>query len=314
MGECIDLMERVLASLARGDAAMPVRSVFVKPDRSGIVGLMPGFIAAPRAAFGLKAVTVFPRNPDRGLDSHQGAVLLLDPDTGRPLALLEGGEITAIRTAAASAAATRRLAREDAGDLAVLGSGVQARRHVEAIRLVRRIRRVRIHGRTTESARALAAAVGGEAVASAAEAVRAADIVVTATAAREPILSRDWLSPGVHVNAVGACVPAAREIDTATVAAASVFVDSRDAAMVESGDVLIPMREGAIPADHVRAEIGAVFAGLAPGRSSRDEITLYKSLGVAVEDLAAATHVLEGARRTGRGASVPFSSDGEPGR
>lgn len=312
MGECIDLMERALASLARGDAAMPVRTVFVKPDRSGVVGLMPGFIAAPRAAFGLKAVTVFPRNAERGLDSHQGAVLLLDPDTGRPQALLEGGEITAIRTAAASAAATRRLARDDAGDLAILGSGVQARRHVEAIRLVRKIRRVRIHGRTMASARALAAAVGGEAVASAADAVRGADIVVTATAAREPVLFREWIAPGAHVNAVGACVPAAREIDTATIAAAAVFVDSRDAALVESGDLLLPIREGAIGENHVRAEIGAVFAGLAPGRSSRDEITLFKSLGVAVEDLAAATRVLEGARREGRGARVPFSSDGEP--
>jgi ornithine cyclodeaminase len=312
MGACIDLMEEALASLARGHAAMPVRSVFLKPDRSGVVGLMPGYIESP-PAFGLKAVTVFPRNGERGLDSHQGAVLLFDPETGRPEALLEGGELTAIRTAAASAAATRRLARDDAGDLAILGAGVQGRQHVDAIGRVRKLRRVRIHSRSIESARALAKAVGGEAVASVEDALRGADIVVTATAAKEPILRREWLAPGAHVNAVGACFPTAREIDTETVAAASVFVDSREAALFEAGDLLIPIRERAILPSHIRAEIGAVFADLAPGRTSRDELTLYKSLGVAVEDLAAGTFVLEGARRERKGVSAPFSSDAAGG-
>jgi len=311
MRECIDLVESALASLARGHGAMPVRSVFMKPDRSGIVGLMPGFLEEPRG-FGLKAVTVFPRNAERGLDTHQGAVLLIDADTGRPEAVLEGGEITAIRTAAASAAATRRLAREDAGDLAILGAGVQARMHVDAIGRVRKLRRVRIHGRTPESARALAKETGAEAAPTAEDAVRGADIVCTVTAAKEPILRREWLAPGTHVNAVGACIPSAREIDTATIAAASVFVDSRDAAMVEAGDLLFPMKEGAIDASWIKAEIGAVFAGLAKGRASLDELTLYKSLGVAVEDVAAGTFVLERAKRAGRGVRAPFSGDDEP--
>lgn len=298
MEAAIGLVERALADLASGRASMPVRSVFVKPDRSGVVGLMPGFLESP-AAFGLKAVTVFPGNATRGIDSHQGAVLLLEPATGRPEALLEGGEITAIRTAAVSAAATRALAREDAAVLGVLGSGVQGRAHVEAIRLVRRIARVKMWSRSAAAARKAAESVGAEPVATAREAVEGADIVVTATAAREPVLERPWVADGTHINAVGACIPVAREIDSATVAASKLFVDSRDAAFVESGDVLFPIREGVVGESHVRAEIGAVLAGLRPGRESRSEITLFKSLGLAVEDVAAGSLVWRAHRADG---------------
>jgi ornithine cyclodeaminase len=309
--DCIGLMREALAALARGEALVPLRMVMRMPDGSGFLGLMPGHLAPVKghdAALGMKAVSVFPGNVARGIDSHQGAVLLFEPDTGRLSALMDGATITAIRTAAVSAVATDLLARPDAAELAILGAGVQARTHLEALAAVRPLHRVRVWSRNRQHASAFADDSAKQlevlAVGSAEDAVRGADIVATVTASSEPILRRSWLKDGVHINAVGASTPTAREIDTETVAAARLFVDRRESALNEAGDVLIPMREGVFTADHIQAELGDVIIGKHPGRTSADELTLFKSLGIAVEDVAAAAFVVRRARETGSGQTV----------
>jgi len=283
------------------------------PGVSGFLGLMPGYIS-PRAgqegALGMKAVSVFPGNAQRGIDTHQGAVLLFEADTGRLSALMDGAAITAIRTAAVSGVATDVLARPDASELAILGAGVQARTHIEAIAAVRPLRRVRIWSRNAEHAAALAAELRRrfgfpiEAAPSAEAAVREADIVATVTASPEPILQRAWLKEGVHINAVGSSIPTSREIDTATMVAARLFVDRRESALAEAGDLLIAIREGAVKGDHVQAELGEVIIGKNPGRRSPRELTLFKSLGLAVEDVASAAYIARRARETGTGQTV----------
>jgi ornithine cyclodeaminase len=236
--------------------------------------------------------------------------LLFEADTGRLSSLMDGGSITAIRTAAVSAVATDALATKDAAELAILGAGVQGRRHLEAIAAVRPLRRVRIWSRSPEHAKKLAddaaslAKATIEPAASVEAAVRDADIVVTATASREPLVQRAWLKDGAHLNAVGASTPTNREIDTATVAAASLFVDRRESALNEAGDVLIPIQEGAIAEDHIQAELGDVLIGKHPGRRSTTELTLFKSLGLAVEDVASAAFVAGRARAAGLGQTV----------
>ena len=312
MAACIELMAEALAGLARGQAHQPLRLVVRPPGAAGVMALMPAYRGGAAPAFGLKAIGVFPGNVARGLDAHQGGLMLFDGETGELRALVNASEVTAIRTAAVSAVATRVLAREDAGDLAILGSSVQARSHLTALALVRRIRRVRVASLHFERARAFAAELGGrhafpvEAVATPEEAVRGADLMVTATSAAEPVLRREWIGPGTHLNLVGASLPDRREVDGATMAAARVFVDRRESAENEAGDYRLAVREGAIPTDHIRAEVGEVLIGKAPGRSEPDEITLFKSLGLAVEDLWSAAHVYERARETGTGAWVEF--------
>jgi ornithine cyclodeaminase/alanine dehydrogenase-like protein (mu-crystallin family) len=290
MQECIDVMEDALRALARGEVFNPLRIPLRAPGAPGLLGLMPAWRGGETPYYGLKEVCVFPENPKRGLDTHVGAVILHSGETGEPLAFLNASAITAIRTAAVSAVATRLLARQHPSILAILGTGVQARAHREAIPLVREIREIRMCGR-------------GD---SAEEAVRGADIIVTATSSREPVLRREWLSPGAHVNAVGSSIPAARELDGATVAASSLFVDRRESTINESGDFLFAVREGLIDQSHIRAELGELLEGTAAGRTSEDEITLFKSLGLAVEDLAAAAFLYEKARREGRGHWVDF--------
>jgi ornithine cyclodeaminase/alanine dehydrogenase-like protein (mu-crystallin family) len=290
MDKCIELMAESLAALERGDMSMPLRSVFRPPDTPSLMGLMPAHRAD--AAYGLKAICVFPGNPARGLDSHQGAVLLFDGETGELRAALNASAITEIRTAAVSGVATRLLA------------GVQARAHVEAMQAVRDLERVRVWSRTEEHARALAEEAGGEAVASAEEALRGADVVCTTTTAREPIIRREWLAPGAHVNAVGSSIPTTRELDTATMAVASFFVDRRESTLNESGDYLLAAAEGAIGPEHIRAELGELLTGKATGRTSDDELTVFKSLGLAAEDLAAAEHLYRRAKETGAGVEV----------
>lgn len=291
MQECIAVMEDALAALARGEVHNPLRQAIRPPGAPGLLGLMPAWRSSGTPYYALKEVCVFPENPKRGLDTHLGAVILHSGETGEPLCVASAAAITAIRTAAVSAVATKLLAREDAKVLTILGTGAQAKSHREAIPLVRPIEEVRMIGR------------GGDAEA----VVRGADILVTATNAREPILRREWLSPGVHINAVGSSIAAARELDGATVAAASLFVDRRESTINESGDYLFAVVEGSISgAEHIRAEIGEVLTGQAAGRKSADEITLFKSLGLAVEDLAAAAFLYEKARRLGRGTSVEF--------
>jgi ornithine cyclodeaminase/alanine dehydrogenase-like protein (mu-crystallin family) len=307
MDECIEVMEAALAALARGEMYLPLRFVVRPPDAAGFIGLMPAYRGGESPAFGLKAINVIPDNPRlRGLDAHQGGVILSDGESGEPVGFLNASAITEIRTAAVSAVATRALAREDARELAILGAGVQARSHLEAMRAVRDFERVRIYSRTPEHARSLAEEGGAAAVDSAEEAVREADVVVTATSSPDPVLERGWLKSGVHINAVGACLPHVRELDTQTVADAAFFTDRRESAENEAGDYVVALKEGAIEPGHIRAELGDVVAGSAPGRSSEDEITIFESLGLAIEDLAAADHVVRRARAEGVGVDVPF--------
>lgn len=310
--ECAEAMAEVLAAHARGEAYMPLRSVMAAPGAAGFMGLMPGWRGAhddEPATFALKAVCVMPGNPARGLDAHQGVVTLFDGQTGVPTAILDASAITQIRTAAVTAVATRALAREDARVLAIIGAGVQAAAHLDALARVRPFDDVRIYSRTPEHAAALLDLAGGSAertvALSAQDAVRGADVVVTATSSREPVLERAWLSPGAHVNAVGASLPAARELDVATVAASALFVDSRESLRNEAGEYILAVEQGAIAGeDHVRAELGEVLAGIRPGRTNATELTLFRSLGLAVEDLAAATHAVAAARRHGLGTEV----------
>jgi ornithine cyclodeaminase len=312
MGECIGLMSDALASLAEGRVHQPLRSIVRPAGAAGMLGLMPAYSSAARPAFGLKAISVFPGNPARGLDSHQGAVLLFSAETGEPLAFVNASAVTAVRTAAVSGAATRVLAREDAGDLAVVGAGVQARSHVEAMSHVRALRRCRVVSRNVEHARRLAEELKGsysfpvEAVETVEEALRGADLIVTATSSAEPVVRREWVSAGAHVNAVGACFPSTRELDAATVAASRLFVDSVESLFNESGDYLMAVREGAVGPEHIRAELGEVLAGMKPGRTSPEEITLFKSLGLAIEDLAAAAYLYDKCQEMGAGTWVSF--------
>ncbi len=305
MRECIEVMEEALSALARGEVHNPLRSMIRGEGAKGILGLMPSYRGGAQPHYGLKEVCVFPGNPAIGLDTHLGGVLLHSGETGQLLAIMNASAITAIRTAAVSAVATKLLAREDARTLAIIGAGVQARTHLEAIPLVRNINDVRIVSRTPAKAAALAGK-GARVVGSVEEAVRGADIIVTATSSREPILKRDWLADGVHINAVGSSIAVARELDSASVASASLFVDRRESTINEAGDYLFALREGAISDGHIRAEIGDILIGKAKGRSSDDEITLFKSLGLAVEDLASAQFLFEKASREKTGTWVDF--------
>jgi ornithine cyclodeaminase len=262
--------------------------------------------------FGLKSIGVFHGNVAKGKDAHQGSVMLFSGETGELLALMNASAITAVRTAAVSGVATRLLARADAGDLAIVGAGVQARSHLAAMACVRALRRVRVASRSLESARRFAeesaarSPVPVEPMASVEEAVVGADIVVTATSSTEPVLKREWIAPGAHLNVVGASLPAAREVDSATMAAAALFVDRRESAQNEAGDYLIPLREGAIGTDHIRGELGELLIGARPGRSAPEQITLFKSLGLAIEDLASAEHVYRQARERKAGTWLDF--------
>jgi ornithine cyclodeaminase len=257
---------------------------------------MPAFMAAPRA-LATKLITIWPGNDAKGMATHQGLVVVFDPETGAPSALVDAARLTAIRTAAVSAVATRALARPDAHELAILGAGVQARPHLEALLTVRPFRRVRIWSRTPQRSARLAAALHGhfdievQSVADARDAVTGADVVCTLTSAPAPVLEGEWLSPGVHVNAIGASTAHTRELDSAAVARARIFVDSVEGAQNEAGDLLIPWQEGRIAGPAEWTPLGAVLRGNRTGRESPTDITLFKSLGLAVEDAAAASVV-----------------------
>jgi alanine dehydrogenase len=305
VADCIEVMAGALTTLAKGEAVLPLRSVLAQPDRRGFLGLMPAYLGQPQAV-GVKVVTVFPGNLATTYESHQGAILVFETGNGRLLAMVDAGTVTEIRTAAVSAVATRLLARPDAHTLAILGSGTQARVHLEAMRAVRDIREVRVWSRTPEHARAFAERHGIHMAATAREAVAGADIVCTVTGAQAPILEGAWLAPGAHINAVGASVPPFRELDSAAVAAARLFVDRRESALNEADDIRIPIREGAIAERHIAGELGELLRERVPGRTSPDQITLFKSLGLAVEDLAAAHHVYAQAAARGAGARLDF--------
>jgi ornithine cyclodeaminase/alanine dehydrogenase-like protein (mu-crystallin family) len=311
-GECADVMRGALTALASGEAHQPLRTVIRPPRGDGLMALMPSFLAGEDPAYGLKAICIFPGNPALGKDAHQGGVLVSSARTGELLALVNGSALTEIRTAAVSAVATSLLARPDAAHLAIVGTGVQARAHALAIAASRPLDQIRLAGRRPGRAARLAGELRDQLEVSVMasedvrEAVDGASIVVTATSSATPVLCRDWLAAGTHINAVGACLPAAREIDTATMADAALFVDSRESAHGESGDFLLAMAEGAIDARHIRAEIGDVLTGTAQGRRDTREITLFESLGLAVEDLAAAAYVYRKACELGAGSRVEF--------
>jgi ornithine cyclodeaminase/alanine dehydrogenase-like protein (mu-crystallin family) len=310
--ECIAVMREALIALAAGKVHQPLRTIIRPPDAKGVMGLMPSYKSGDSAAFGLKAICVFPGNPAKGLDSHQGAVLLFSAETGELLAMMNASAITAIRTAAVSGVATDLLARVDAGNLAMLGSGVQARAHLVAMSHVRFIKRCRIASRHIERARKFAEEMRPdfpfalEPVETIEEALDGADLIVTATTAVEPIVSREWISAGAHLNVVGSSTPNAREVDSETMAAASLFVDRRESTINEAGDYLFAARDGLIGPSHICAEIGEVLKGDKPGRKSPDEITLFKSLGLAIEDLAAAEYLFRKAKEQKAGSWVEF--------
>jgi ornithine cyclodeaminase len=310
MDECIELMAEALSDLARGRSWQPLRFVVRPPEEQSLMGLMPAHRSPPGPAYGLKAVCIFPGNPARGLDAHQGGVLLFDGETGQLRALIDGSAVTSIRTAAVTAVATRALAHPDSRVLAIIGSGVQARPHLEAMAKVLPLEQARVWSRTPEHAQAFAAEAETpfpvEAAESAEAAVRGADVVVTVTSAREPVVERSWLAPGAHVNAVGSSIPTARELDSATIAAAALFVDRRESAVNESGEYLHAVEEEEIGPDHIRAELGEVLVGSHEGRRSDEELTVFVSLGLAVEDLAVAEYLDRRARSEGAGAVVQF--------
>jgi len=312
MSECIDVMAEALTALARGQVHLPLRTVVRPPDAAGMMGLMPAYMSGERAAYGLKAVCVFLSNPAIGKDAHQGSVMLFSAETGELLAMVNASAVTAIRTAAVSGVATRLLARKDANDLAIIGSGVQARSHLAAMAAVRPVKRVRVADQISERAQKFASEMSAnypfpiEAVESNEAAVRDADMIVTVTNSSEPILQRDWIAAGAHLNVVGACLPHAREVDTATMAASRLYVDRRESTFNEAGDYILAAKEGAIGPDHIRAEIGELLTGEAVGRTSEQEITLFKALGLAVEDLASAEYVYRQAKERQVGTWVEF--------
>ncbi len=309
MREAIDGVERALVEFSTGQAVMPVRSTTQVPPHGGAMLSMPAFLGKTDA-LGSKIVTVYKGNPQRGLPTILAVVVLNDPQTGKVLAIMDGAYLTAVRTAAASGAATRHLATPGPKTLAILGAGVQGQSHLWAMREAAQVNRVRLYNRTRDKALAFKAemeprfGVAVDVVGSEEEAVRGADLVVLATTATTPIVRWEWVKPGAHINAVGSHSPGAREVDSETVARARVVVDSRDANFTECGDILTPLQEGRITREQVSDEIGEVVAGAKPGRTRPDQVTLYKSVGIAIEDVAAADLIYRKARSSGTGTEV----------
>jgi len=311
MRDCIEVMQHTFASLSAYGSVQPPRIVAWQPDKRGAIAAMPAWLGKP-VTLGAKLISVFPQNRQAGVESHQGFVVLFDSEHGVPRAIVHAGAVTEIRTAAVSAVATRLLANEDASHLAILGSGVQAHAHLHAMREVRPIRRVRVWSRTPEHAQAFARETHDQhglhvtAASTARDAVEDADIICTVTAATSPVLEGSWLKAGQHINAVGSSVPPFRELDTDAVARARVVVDSYESARNEPDDLRIPLREGAITQEHILADLAELTSGVRAVRNSTEDITLFKSVGIAIEDLAAAHAIYERAVREGRGTQIDF--------
>lgn len=311
MGSAIEIMENALRAYSTGRVVQPVRLALSIEPHAGYLGVMPAHMrgGGGNEALGAKAVTFYTGNAERRLPTHMAVILLWDSATGELLAIIDGRLITEVRTAATSAAATKALGRSDAGVLALLGAGVQARSHLEALGLVRSLREVRVWSRTKARREAFARQMADHeppinVCETAEEAARGADLIVTATSSPAPVLEGRWIAEGAHINAVGAPRPDWRELDSATVAKARLFVDSRAGALTESGDIIRPLKEGVIDEGHIRGEIGEVLAGKVPGRTAPKDITLFKSLGMAVEDVATAAFVYQKARERGVGQEV----------
>lgn len=306
MAECIAVMERALADMAEGQSVSPVRASMSLGREDALLSVMPSYESSSASA-AVKVLTRFSKNSGGPYDVHQGVVLLFETEHGRLKAIIDATAVTRVRTAAVSAVATKVLALPEADDLALLGAGVQAAAHLEAMLLVRPIRRVRVWSLPLEGAVRFAREQSARLqvditpVDTAEKAVAGAGIICTTTSAHEPVLAGDWLAPGTHINAVGACEPSARELDARAVARARLFVDSRESALAESGDFLLAKAEGVIDDDHIQGELGEVLIGRIEGRRSAAEITVFKSLGLAVEDLASAHYLYLQARRQGMG-------------
>ncbi len=314
MAECIEVMAEMFRALGEGEALFPQRSVMWQPDKKGALGLMPSWMGEP-SALGAKVVSVFPGNVETPFESHQGAVLLFETKNGRLQAIVDAGALTAIRTAAVSALATRLLAREDAGELAILGSGTQAEMHLAAMQAVRTVRRVRVWSRNARHACRFADSAGERhgvditPTSSPEEAVENAELVCTVTGAKAPVLKGEWLAPGCHVNAVGASVPPFRELDTEAVVRSRLFVDRKESTLAEADDVRIPLQETAITEQHILGELADLVLERVAGRTSPGEITLFKSVGLATEDLAAARYVYGQAEKLGAGSRIEFGTE-----
>jgi len=312
MDVCIELMADALADLSRSNLVQPLRMVLSPPDARGVMAMMPAYRRGEGSAYGLKAICFFHGNPAFGKDAHQGCVLLSSGETGELLAIVNASAITALRTAAVSAVATKLLSRSDASELTIIGSGIQARTHLVALSKVRSIRRARVVSRNPEHPKQLVEEMRTklpfpiEPVDRVEEAVKDADLIVTATSSRQPVLRREWISNGAHINAIGSYSPDAREIDSATMVASRFFVDRRESALNEAGDYLLPMNEGLMGPNDIIAEVGEVLLGQKQGRTSADEITLFKSLGLAVEDMVCAEYLYQQAQTKKVGTWIKF--------
>lgn len=307
----IEVVAQAMAATSRGEAELPLRSI-IDVGGPNKMGIMPGRMMSP-ACHGIKLVSLYPGNVAAGYSSHQGAVVLFEPDHGTAVAIMDGGPLTALRTAAASAVATRALSRENASILAMVGAGEQARHHLDAIMAIRPITELRIASRTQTSATTFAEEARRKypqltvsAGTDIEQAVRDADIVCTVTNSPTPVLKGAWIAEGTHVNVVGASIPSKREIDDEMVLRAQVFVDYRRSTFAQAGEIVDMIAAGAIGEDHIRAEIGEVLNGTADGRPDDKAITLYRSLGIAAQDLACAYHCWQEAQRTGRGVDAPL--------
>lgn len=306
MEDAIEVVARTMQDVSRGVTEMPLRSVVPVGGRN-MLGVMPGALAASHA-FGVKLVCLFPDNPAAGFSSHRGAMVLFEPDHGAAVAMMNADRLTAIRTAAASAVATRALARADAARLTIIGTGEQAETHIASLCAVRPIREIVIAGRSNDRAetfagrmRAVHPDVRIAATGDVAAACDGADIICTVTSASEPVLMADWVPPGCHVNAVGASIPSKQEIDSELAFKARLYTDFRPSALAQAAEIIALIKTGRIGPDHILGEIGEVLAGDSPGRTNDEDITLYRSLGVIAQDLACAAHVLAAAERAGRG-------------
>ena len=307
--ELISTLERAHVQYSSGKAVMPVRLVVPLPQIHGRITSMPGFLNEDQS-LGMKVVTYFQENPKQNLPAILGTIMLFSVDTGKMIAVMDGSYVTAIRTACASAMATKALANAETPVLGILGAGVQARAHIEALARVRKIERIKIYSPSGAGAAGIKkdlepiVKIAMDVASSADEAVFDADLLVTASTAKQPIVRSEWLKAGVHINAVGSHRPDYREIDGATIARAKVVVDSRDAIMAECGDILLAIKENAIDENHIHGEIGEILAGMKSGRNSASEITLYKSVGIAIQDVATAHLVYRKALERGVGTSV----------
>jgi ornithine cyclodeaminase len=298
MQECIQVMEKMFRSLAKGESAQPLRSMMWLPDKKGLLGMMPGYDKTA-GVMGIKLISVFHGNRDQGYPSHQGVVVLFDAKNGKPLMIFDALEITALRTAAASALATKLLSREDSELLSIIGSGEQAQRHIESILLVRNIRQINIWSRKDKNASSLANKISdrynlpiivhkrGK------DAVENADIICTVTSSPQPVLCGDWIKKGTHINAVGSSTPSTRELDSNAVLNSKLYTDSYESLLNEAGDFLIPKNEGVITDYHISGDLGEVLLGMKKGRENNDEITLFKSLGIASEDILSCWYIYQ---------------------